>query len=79
MKRYPFTDITAFKESLVKEKRRFAKAFTAHLLRFALSKELSPADSLTIDRIVEKTEKENFKLKSLMREVILSESFLRAN
>ena len=79
MKKYPFTDITAFKESLVMEKRRFAKAFTAHLLRFALSKELSPADSLTIDRIVEKTEKENFKLKSLMREIILSESFLRAN
>jgi hypothetical protein len=79
MKKHSFTDITAFKASLVKENRRFAKAFTAHLLRFALAKELSPADSLTIDKIVEKTEKEGFKLRSLMREVILSESFLQSN
>jgi hypothetical protein len=79
MKKHSFTDITAFKASLVKENRRFAKAFTAHLLRFALAKELSPADSLTIDKIVDKTEKEGFKLRSLMKEVILSESFLQSN
>ncbi|MCH2367724.1 MAG: DUF1585 domain-containing protein, partial [Planctomycetes bacterium] len=68
-----------FKEALVKEKRRFARAFTAHLLRFALSRELHPADSLTVDDIVEKAAKEDFKLKSLIREVILSDSFLRSN
>ncbi len=79
LRKYPFNDIVKFKQSLVKEDRRFAKAFTAHLLRFALSKELSPADTLTIDAIVNQTEKEGFKLKSLIREVILSDSFLQSN
>ncbi|MEK6237984.1 MAG: DUF1588 domain-containing protein [Planctomycetales bacterium] len=76
MKKYQFDGVVRFKESLVKEDRRFAKAFTGHLLRFALSRELAPVDSLTIDAIVDKTESEKFKLKSLIREVVLSESFL---
>ncbi len=79
LKKYEFDGIVRFKEALVKEKRRFARAFTAHLLRFALSRELEPADSLTVDAIVEKAEKENFKLRSLIREVILSDSFLRTS
>ena len=41
------------------------------------ARELEPADSLTVDAIVEKAEKEDFKLRSLIREVILSDSFLR--
>ena len=78
MKKYPFDGIVRFKQALVKENRRFAKAFTAHLLRFALSRELTPADSLRVGSIVERAEKEDFRLKSLIREVILSESFFRS-
>ena len=78
LRKYPFNDIVKFKQSLVKEDRRFAKAFTAHLLRFALARELSPADTLTIDTIVDRTEKEGFKLKALIREVALSDSFLQS-
>ncbi|MEC8895877.1 MAG: DUF1588 domain-containing protein [Planctomycetota bacterium] len=77
MKKHEFDGIVRFKGALVKEKRRFARAFTAHLLRFALSRELHPADSLTVDAIVEKAAKDDFKLKSLIREVILSDSFLQ--
>jgi len=76
LRKYEFDGIVDFKESLVKERRRFARAFTGHLLRFALSRELGPADALTVDAIVEKTETEGFKLRSLIREVILSDSFL---
>lgn len=79
LKKHEFDGIVRFKEALVKEKRRFARAFIAHLLRFALSRELHPADSLTVDAIVEKAEKEDFKLKSLIREVVLSDSFLQSN
>ena len=75
LRKYKYGGIVEFKESLIKEKRRFAKAFTRHLLRFALSKELAPADTLTVDAIVKRTEKEDFKLKPLIREVILSQSF----
>ena len=78
LRKYPFEDIVLFKQALVKENKRFAKAFTSHLLRFALSRELSPADSLTVEAIVERVEKENFRLKSLIREIILNDSFLRS-
>ena len=79
LKKYPFVSIVDFKESLVKENQRFAKAFTAHLLRFGLSRELAPADSFTIESIIKKTEGENFKLKSLMRELVLSDAFRGAH
>ncbi|MDA1017161.1 MAG: DUF1588 domain-containing protein, partial [Planctomycetota bacterium] len=72
LRKYPFDGVVGFKESLVKEDRRFARAFTSHLLRFALARELGPADSVTIDAIVTKTEKEHFKLKSLIKEVAVS-------
>ncbi|MBC8352894.1 MAG: DUF1588 domain-containing protein [Planctomycetes bacterium] len=75
MRKHEFDGIGRFKESLVKENRRFAKAFTGHLLRFALARELTPYDSLTVDTIVDKTEKDGFKLKSLIKEVILSDRF----
>ena len=79
LRKYDYDGVVRFKESLVKEKRRFAKAFTGHLLRCALSRELDPVDILTIDKIVNKTQKEDFKLKSLIREVILSDPFLQLN
>jgi hypothetical protein len=66
-----FDGIVKFKATLVKEKRLFAKAFIGHLLRFAASRELTPADALHVDEIVNKTEKDNFKLKPIIREVIL--------
>ena len=79
MKKYPFDGAVRFKESLAREDRRFARAFTAHLLRYATSKELSPADFLAVEAIVDKTAGENYRLRSLMTEVLLSESFLKIN
>ena len=80
LRKHPFNGVVGFKASLVKENQRFARAFTAHLLRFALARELVPADSITIDTIVSKTAKDDFKLKSLIREVSLSASAsLRSN
>jgi hypothetical protein len=79
LRKHRFKGIVDFKESLVKENRRFARAFTGHLLRFAMARELSPFDSLTIDTIVDKTEKDNFKLRTLIKEVVQSESFLQSN
>lgn len=78
MKKYEFDGIVRFKEAILREDRRFAKAFTAHLLRFALSRELGPADSLTVEAIVDKAEKDGFKLQSLIREVIRSDGFIHS-
>ena len=79
LRKYEFKDIVRFKESITKEDRRFAKAFTAHLMRFALSRELTPGDTLTIDRIINKTAEKNFRLRPLLKEVIKSKSFLQGN
>ena len=75
MRKYPFKDVVKFKESIVTEDKRFAKAFTAHLLRFALARELTPADTLVVDKIVNQTEADQFRLKSLIAEVIRSDRF----
>ncbi|MBM80777.1 MAG: hypothetical protein CMJ78_09305 [Planctomycetaceae bacterium] len=75
VRKYPFTGIVQFKNSLVKEKRRFAKAFTAHLLRFATSRELEPRDALVVDSIVSNAATAEFKLRSPIKAVVQSESF----
>lgn len=77
LKKYDFAGIVDLKAALVKEERRLARAFSAHLLRFAAARTLTPADSLVVDTIVEKTELDHWKLKSLLREVILSDAFLK--
>ena len=79
MRRHKFAGVVQFKELIVREDRRFAKAFTAHLLRFALSRELGPADSITINSIVDKTRHGDFTLRSLVREVAQSDVFVNRN
>jgi hypothetical protein len=79
MKKYDFEGIVQFKESLAQEEKRFARAFTAHMLRFALATKLSPADSLTVEAILHETEDEGFRIKSLIKEVILSDRFSQRN
>ena len=76
-KRASFDDVVQFKAALVKEKERFARAFAGHLLRFALARELEPADTLTIDQIVAQTAKDDYRIRSILREVVLSEPFLQ--
>lgn len=76
LRKHKFETIEQFKDSLCKEDRQFAKAFTRHLLRFALSRELGPSDVIAIDSIVENAAKDDFKLQSLIRAVVQSNSFL---
>lgn len=78
-RKHDFDSVVRFRESLVRENRRFAKAFTEHLLRFALARELNPADAVAVYAIVDNAEKDDFRLKSLIRAVVLSDSFLQAN
>jgi hypothetical protein len=78
LKKYDFNSAVEFKQAIAKEQTRFAKAFTGHVLRFALSRELTAADSIVVDDIVAKAEKGNYQLKSIMREVIRSRAFARS-
>ena len=50
---HKFSNVVEFKNAILKEKGRFVRALAGHLLAFGLGRELSPADSLALDEIVE--------------------------
>lgn len=75
MRKHDFSEATTFKAAIMKEQRRFAKAFTEHLLRFALAQELSPADTLVVEDILTQAAADNYRLQTLLQEVIRSERF----
>ena len=75
MRKHAYGGAVDFKDSLLKEKDRYAKAFVGHLLRFLTSRELEPGDSLEIERIAEKAKLHDYRMKSLIREVVLSPGF----
>lgn len=79
VRKYDFTNAVDFKAALVKEQHRFARAFISHLLRFALSRELSPRDAITVDAILYRAADDEYRLQSLIREVVLSDSFRPSN
>lgn len=72
----PFSDVIEFKDALLAEKDRFTRGFAAHLLSFALARELGPGDQPVLDRIAETTAADGYRIQTLLKEVILSEPFL---
>ena len=75
MRKHTYGGAIDFKDSLLKEKDRYARAFVGHLLRFLTSRELAPGDTLEIERIAQKAKHYDYRMKSLIREVLLSPSF----
>ncbi|MFM7842792.1 MAG: DUF1588 domain-containing protein, partial [Planctomycetota bacterium] len=69
LRQYPFQDVTEFKAAIVREDERFAKAFAAHLLRFALARNLTPADSLAVEAITTENKSSEYRLRDLVRAV----------
>ncbi|MFM7072482.1 MAG: DUF1588 domain-containing protein [Planctomycetota bacterium] len=72
LRQHPFVDAVQFKAALVREHPRFARALAAHLLRYALARELSPADTFTLDEILSRTKDDGFRLRSLIFETALN-------
>lgn len=72
---HAFEGAIPFKEAIVAEQSRFARAFTAHLLRYALGRELVPADILTVEEIVARCADRGFPIKALIRGIVHSDSF----
>jgi mono/diheme cytochrome c family protein len=75
LRRYEFRNPADFKLAIVQEKQRFVTAFTKHLLRYALARELGPADLVAIDDIVSRTEADDYRLQAIIRAVIHSDQF----
>ncbi len=74
--KHEFKDVIGFKKAILIEKDRFARAFASHLLSYALGRKLNVSDRPSLDRIVTNTAKDDYKFRTMLREVILSESFI---
>ena len=58
------------------ERERFAKGFIEHLLAYASAREVSPADRQSVLAVVEQTKAQNFPMRDVITELILSPAFL---
>lgn len=75
-KKHEFTGPASFKQAVLDERQRFARAFTSHLMRYALARELTAADQQAIDTIVAQAAGNDYRLRELVRAVALSERLL---
>ena len=74
-RKHDFNNVAEFKDAILAEKDRFARGLGGHLMYFALARELGPADQIALDRIAEATAADDFRIQTLLKEVILSEPF----
>ncbi|MEC9081489.1 MAG: DUF1592 domain-containing protein, partial [Verrucomicrobiota bacterium] len=75
-RKHIFTNLVEFKDALLAEKDRFTRAFAGHMLSYALSRGLTPADSFVLDRITKKTIDGGYRLQTLINEVVQSPPFV---
>jgi hypothetical protein len=75
LKQHPFEEAVSFKTALIAERRRLARGFTEHLLRYACARPLEPADRVVVEEILDATEADDFRLRSLLEAVLLHRRF----
>lgn len=74
-RRHKFTNVLEFKDAILKEKDRFTRAFAKHLLAYALGREITPADAPALDEIVSGAIADDYRLQSLIKQIVLSPPF----
>lgn len=74
-RQYPFKDVIEFKDAVLADPDRFCRALAGHLMSFALARELGPKDQLALDKITRAVAEDRYKMKTLIRQIILSEPF----
>lgn len=70
-----FNDIESFKDAILANPERFTRAFTEHLLSYALSRQLKVTDKPAIDRIVDRVAADEGKMSRVILEIIKSHPF----
>ena len=75
-RRHKFGNVVEFKDAILNEKKRFVRALAAHLLTFALGRELTPRDSPALDEIAQQVSNQEYRMKALIKAVSQSEPFL---
>ena len=77
--KHAFSTPAEFKDAILAEKDRFNKAFAKHLLSFAISRKVVAADTPELIKIAEASANDGYKLRTLIRQVVISEPFLGKN
>ena len=75
-RKHKFSNIIEFKDAILAEKDRFTRGFAAHLLSFALGREVNASDAATLDYIASETKAADYKMQALIRQITLSKPFL---
>ncbi|HEV7281969.1 MAG TPA: DUF1592 domain-containing protein [Pirellulaceae bacterium] len=70
-----FEDIRQFKQLLVADKARFVRCLTEKLTTYGLGRELGFSDREAIERLARQTEKQGDGLRTLVKAIVLSETF----
>ncbi len=75
-RKHRFSNVAEFKQALLKEKDRFIRGFAEHLLSFALGREITPADSPSLDELVARTIADDYRIRTLIEGVVQSAPFV---
>ena len=73
--KYEFTTAQEFQKIVLAQKHRFIRGFAAHLLSYALGREVTAADSPTLDQITERALAGEDKLRGVIKSIALSKPF----
>ena len=63
------------RELLLKNKDNFAKAFLEHLCSYAFARRMGFSDAAMVDQILSKTQKDGYRLRDILCEIVLSDDF----
>ena len=74
--KHKFNNVVEFKDAILADKDRFVRGFAAHLLSFALGRELNALDSPALDRIVVASAANEYRIQHLIKQVVFSKPFM---
>jgi hypothetical protein len=72
-----FDGAARFKSVILRDKSKFVKAFVEHTMKYALGRQLHYSDQPAIHGIAEKVIEQDFRFRSVIKQVVLSEPFRR--
>lgn len=70
-----FTTLEEYKEGLMSQKDRFARAFSTKMLTYALCRPVGYTDQRLVDSLVERLQKNDYRIQELVRAIVASETF----
>ena len=70
-----FQNPVEFKDAVIAERDRFARAFTEHLFTYALARELTPHDRSAVQDVTSCTAENEYQLREVIRCIIHTETF----